>query len=93
MTRVGLRELHLQTAKCIERVRAGETIEVTDRGRPVAMLTPIPERESTYERLVRKGRLIPSEDDGSVLDLEPLEPTPGVPTVSELLEQANADER
>ncbi len=43
MTSVGIRELRQRASEYLRRVAAGETIEVTDRGRPVALLTPIPE--------------------------------------------------
>ena len=40
----------------LERVKAGEALEVTDRGRPVAVLAPLPEASSPLERLVASGR-------------------------------------
>ena len=42
MTRIGIRELRQRASEYLRRVEAGETIEVTDRGRPIALLTPIP---------------------------------------------------
>ncbi len=38
MERVGVRELRRQASAILRRVAAGETVEVTDRGRPVAIL-------------------------------------------------------
>jgi antitoxin (DNA-binding transcriptional repressor) of toxin-antitoxin stability system len=43
-------------------VEGGETIEITDRGRPVALLTPLPEG-SPLERLRATGELEPSTTD------------------------------
>ena len=43
MTSVGVRELRQRASELLRRVEAGETIEVTDRGRPVALLTPVPD--------------------------------------------------
>lgn len=43
MARIGIRELRQRASDYLRRVEAGETIEVTDRGRPIALLTPIPE--------------------------------------------------
>jgi prevent-host-death family protein len=40
MATVGVRELRQRASKLLRRVEAGETIEVTDRGRPVAVLAP-----------------------------------------------------
>ena len=39
--RVGVRELRQNLSVYLERVIAGERLEVTDRGNPVAMLIPI----------------------------------------------------
>src|SRR5439155_234091 len=43
MATVGVRELRQRASELLRRVEAGETIEVTDRGRPVAVLAPLPE--------------------------------------------------
>ena len=73
-------------------VEAGETVQVTDHGRPVALLSPVPKPvpkdESTYERLVREGRIIPAKNPGfDILDIKPTPPKPGVPLPSVLLER------
>lgn len=39
---VGVRELKQQLSKYVERAAAGETITVTDRGVPKAVLGPVP---------------------------------------------------
>lgn len=38
---VGVRELKSRLSECLRRVRAGEHLTVTDRGRPIATLTPV----------------------------------------------------
>jgi antitoxin (DNA-binding transcriptional repressor) of toxin-antitoxin stability system len=43
-------------------VENGETVEVTDRGRPVALLTPIPEG-SPLERMRAAGDVEPATAD------------------------------
>lgn len=43
MAQVDVRELYEQLTTYLDRVRNGETIEVTDRGMPIAMLMPLPE--------------------------------------------------
>jgi prevent-host-death family protein len=67
--RVGIRELRQHLTVYLRRVVAGEVLQVTDRGRPVALLTPLPERGSVLERLVAEGRVVPAR--GSLNDLEP----------------------
>ena len=42
MTSVGVRELRQRASGLLRLVEQGETVEITDRGRPVALLTPIP---------------------------------------------------
>lgn len=46
-------ELNQQTAKVLARVTAGEHLTVTDRGRPIAELSPPSETEWT--RLIASG--------------------------------------
>jgi prevent-host-death family protein len=38
---VGIRDLKAHLSACLARVQAGERLTVTDRGRPIAMITPI----------------------------------------------------
>lgn len=52
-TRMGIRELRDTLTTTIRRVRAGETIEVTHDGEPVALLTPVP--ADPIERLIAMG--------------------------------------
>ena len=58
--RVGVRELRQNLSVYLERVIAGERLEVTDRGNPVAMLIPIRPGATLVERLVAEGRAIPA---------------------------------
>ncbi|WP_239307821.1 MULTISPECIES: type II toxin-antitoxin system Phd/YefM family antitoxin [unclassified Frankia] len=56
--RVGLRELSQRTARVLALVRAGETVEVTDRGRTVARI--VPAEDDRYEQLVAAGLIRPA---------------------------------
>ena len=56
---VGVRELRQNLSVYLARIARGETLEVTDRGQPVAILAPLPKPVSVLERLKRDGRLIP----------------------------------
>jgi prevent-host-death family protein len=40
---VGIRELRQRASELLRQVERGESIEITDRGRPVALLSPLPE--------------------------------------------------
>jgi prevent-host-death family protein len=91
MRSIGIRELRQQASKHLRDVERGETIEVTDRGRPVALLVPVP-RAGAAERLVASGRMVPARRD--LLEAgEPLEPGLDVPLPSEVLSELRADER
>ena len=87
---MGIRELRNNLPAVIRRVRAGEAIEVTDHGHPVARLVPIHVR-SQYEQMVAEGRIIPPEID--LLDIEPVPPRPGMPSASQVLAEMRDDER
>lgn len=76
MTSVGIRELRQRASELLRRVEDGESIQITDRGRPVAVLAPLP--ADPIERLRAAGDLQPSEGDISDLP-EPL----AVPTDAE----------
>lgn len=91
MRQVSIRELRQNASIWLREVQSGVSFEITDRGRPVALLVPMP-RENVIERLTREGRLSPSE--GDLLDLgPPLAAKPGVPLPSAILERLRADER
>lgn len=56
MTTVGVRELRQRASELLRQVQLGETIEITDRGRPVALLGPLPEGNQ-LERLREAGQV------------------------------------
>ncbi len=60
---VGVRELRQNLSKYLRRVVAGETLRVTERGRPVALLAPLPEEAGVLERLIARGRVTPARID------------------------------
>lgn len=91
MKRISVRDLRQHASVWLRAVQAGESFEVTDRGRPVALLAPLP-RGGELERLIASGRVRPAKDD-LLRHGPPLSPRPGVPLPSQVLEQIRADER
>ncbi|HET8605416.1 MAG TPA: type II toxin-antitoxin system prevent-host-death family antitoxin [Gaiellaceae bacterium] len=85
-TQMGIRELRDNLTAAVRRVRAGETIEVTNAGEPVALLVPVP--KTHRERLIAEGLLIPAKDPLGPLP-KPVKPLPGTPTSDEII----ADDR
>lgn len=55
-SRVAVRELRQNLSRYLRRVIAGESLEVTKRGHPVALLTPLPDRQTRLARLIAEGR-------------------------------------
>lgn len=69
MDRIGVRELRQHASRYLDRVAHGETLEVTDRGRPVARLVPI--STDAWADLIVSGRVTPAEDGTDVADEAP----------------------
>jgi prevent-host-death family protein len=60
MTRIGVRELRQHASRYLDMVKAGETVEVTERGELVALLVSPSRAETARDRLVALGRVIPA---------------------------------
>lgn len=57
---VGIRDLKNNLSRHLARVRSGDSITVTDHGKPVARLVPM-EGQSTLEKLIAEGRVTPAK--------------------------------
>ncbi|HSZ69463.1 MAG TPA: type II toxin-antitoxin system prevent-host-death family antitoxin [Solirubrobacteraceae bacterium] len=91
MQAIGIRELRQGASRYLRAVQEGETFEVTDRGRPIAMLVPLPDG-SRIDRLIASGRLTPAVGDALALGA-PLTPASGAQMPSRVLERLRAEER
>ena len=69
MERIGVRELRQHASRYLARVATGETIEVTDRGRAVALL--VPTNQDRWQNLVASGQVIPAALEGDLVDDAP----------------------
>ncbi len=91
MTSVGIRELRQRASELLRRVAAGESFEVTDRGRPVAVLAPLPDA-GPLARLTASGDV--TTPVGDLADLpDPLPLPPGTVAPSSVLDDLRRDER
>ena len=77
-----MRELRQNASKYLDKVKAGETVEVTERGTLVALLVPPTRDQTARDRLIAEGKLLPGSrrpftfptrvradlDSGAVLD-------------------------
>jgi prevent-host-death family protein len=86
--RVGIRELRQNLSVYVKRVREeGRAYEVTERGEPVARLTPLEDRPaSLIERMIAEGRITPPTRVWGAMP-EPVRLPPGGPTLSQVLQQ------
>jgi prevent-host-death family protein len=58
--RLGLREANQQFSKAMKAVKAGREVILTDRGKPIAVIKPLPQAktaEATIRRLEAEGIL------------------------------------
>lgn len=90
--RVGIRELRQNLSIYLDRVKSGETLDVTEHGVPVAELRPrVEDPMSAYDRLVADGRITPAKYSHKDLGLPPK--IPGRPLSEILQEMRDEDER
>jgi prevent-host-death family protein len=88
MKTIGVRELRQHASRYLEAVAAGESIEITDRGHPVARLVPI--TSDPWEDLINAGEVIKAARPMNINDLNPAAYTH---SASETLERLRHDER
>jgi prevent-host-death family protein len=90
--RVGVRELRQNLSVYLDRVKGGETLEVTEHGQPIAQLGPRPRgATSVVDRLIAEGRITPAKR--SHKDLPPPPKIPGRPLSEILQEMRDEDDR
>jgi len=91
MEQINVRHLQQNASSILRRVQRGERMEITARGRPVAVLSPIAPGD-VREALEAAGRLTRAEED--LLDLPaPIRIPAGIERPSRRLEKLRATER
>jgi antitoxin (DNA-binding transcriptional repressor) of toxin-antitoxin stability system len=92
MKRIGVRELRQHASRYVRMVKAGEIVEVAERGQVVALLTPPGGSRTTRDRLVASRRLVPATSPSWRLrSSRPVPIDPGSPTNQELLDAERED--
>ena len=86
---VGVRELRQNLSVYLERVKAGESLTVTEHGAEVARLIPMTQGGSSIDRLIAEGRARPSK--GNLADLG-MPPTVAGKPLSEILQELRDEE-
>jgi prevent-host-death family protein len=87
--KVGVRELRQNLSVYLARVKKGQALTVTEHGRAVAELRPLPAPTDALGRLVEDGRVVPAVRPPSALP-RPLK-LPTDRPVSALLEDLRED--
>ena len=80
MNSIGIRELRDGLSRHLAAVRAGQTLTITDHGRPVARIVPIDE-PNPLERLIAEGVVQPATEKQRSLP----DPVKASGSVSELI--------
>ena len=83
-----MREARQNLSVYLQRVQAGETFTVTDHGRPVALLAPVPASDDPLADLVARGLADPPKPWRPLP--EPVVLSPGRP-LSEILDELRED--
>jgi prevent-host-death family protein len=92
MAAVSVTELNQQTAKVLERVKRGESLEVTEHGRAIARIIPPLANAPVIDRLVSEGRAIASRSTDALFAPVPPADT-DAPTLTDALRRAREAER
>ena len=71
MEQIGVQELRQNASRHLSRVASRqESIEITDRGRPIARLVPI--TNDDWANMIAAGEIVQADPDIDVRDVEPL---------------------
>lgn len=88
MKTIGVRELRQHASRYLEEVAAGESIEITDRGHPVARLVPI--TGDPWEDLIAAGEVVTA---ARPMNIDDIQPATYPHSASGTLERLRRDER
>ena len=90
MRQVGIRALKQNASEVIAEVTNGETIVITDRGRPVAQISPLP--NSPLATHIASGMIVRAKNSKKKLP-QPISRQKNAPSLSELLIEMRNKER
>jgi prevent-host-death family protein len=83
---IGVRELKAQLSQLLKRVESGSRVTITDRGRPIALLSPVQQQANAgwAWRMVKEGKATWS--GGKPRGLTPPVPARGKPSSQMIVE-------
>lgn len=89
---IGVAQLRQNASKYLREVSAGSSFTVTDRGKAVARLVPVPKENLELDALIARGLAQPPNNlDMSVLLTPPCAVELDGPSASETLQELRAD--
>lgn len=92
MERIGVRELRQHASRYLALVKAGATVEVTERGTLVALLVPPAASRTARDELIAAGRLVAATSpSGRIRSPFPVVTGAGEQTNRELLDAERED--
>jgi prevent-host-death family protein len=96
MERIGVRELRQNASKYLDRVKRGESIEVTERGVPIAVIGPLPTAQrSRVQELMDEGLMTPGRGDFAAWlaanPPTPIDPEHTGPSIADLLDEQRGE--
>lgn len=91
MSSVGIRALQQNASEVVRRAAAGETIDITDRGRLVARMVPI--SSGSIADLIASGQAVPAKRRLAEVVAEHPPLKGDGPTAGEILAEMRRDER
>jgi prevent-host-death family protein len=83
--RVGVRELRENLREYLDKVKDGDEVLVTERGKPVARILAPESDEELYERLVRQGTVTPAKRPKQPIDVSRLPDLGPGPSLSDIV--------
>lgn len=83
--KVGVRDLRENLKAYLDRVKAGDEVIVTDRGKTVARIVPPETHEQLRERLIRQGTITPAKRPKQPIDISKLPTLPPGPSLSDIV--------
>jgi prevent-host-death family protein len=95
MDSVTVSELNRQTARVLDRIKAGESLEISEYGQPIARLLPATPTTGSalLDRLIAQGRAIPATNLGPIPPTPPRDNAGESASLSAALAEMRDDER
>ncbi len=88
MEKIGIRELRQHASLWVAKAKGGASIQITDRGKPVARLVPIHPTERERDALIADGLLVPAQNPRTPLSTDDLIEGP---PLSRILDELRSD--